>query len=341
MHRRRSIWPLVALIVAAVAMTTGFPADRVAAATLAGEPVFPDPGGGPRVITGLTAGFDELGPRSYLLDPSTGRYHWVPYEHAVLSPGRRLVAVASVDGGVGMASRRALLRVGEAALRWTGLPAGVPMWSPDGRALLVNTLDKGDGPPGEFTAHRYDLASGRIRSTPIDGFACDNCFVGWAADWTRHVVTLRRPAGGTDGPARYVNPDGSPGPLVGAVGHVWGADACSPSRRYVIVEPSRPAPAQVPPTTLDLRTGVTTAVAGAPWPLIGWCDDRRVVRAVPEPVDFSTVLEVVDIHTGAVCRRVPAPGLPPYRIRVGSSRGLSAHASGLGFCAARERGSYG
>lgn len=336
MYRRRRIWPLVALaIAAAVAMTTAFPTERGVAATLTDdpvEPVFPRPGGGPRVIAGLTGGFDDLGPRSYLLDPGTGRYHRVPYEHAVLSPDRRLVAVATTDGRVGVAGRRALLRAGEAALRWTGLPSGIPNWSPDGRALLVNTLDKGDGPPGTFAAHRYDLRSGRIRSTPIEGFTCENCLVGWAADSTRYVVMLRGPdPARPEGPAQYVNPDGSPGPLVGVVGHIWDADAYSPSRRYVIVEPSRPAPAGAQPTILDLRTGATAVVADTPWPLIGWYDERRVVRAVPEPADGSTVLEVVDIHTGAVSRRVPAPGLPPHRIQVGTSRGLPGHASGLGF----------
>lgn len=299
------------------------------AATESADPVFPRPGGGPRAVHVLTSG-----PVSYLLNPNTGRYREFPYPTLLLSPDGRTVAVESADDGrIGVAGRTALLRAGAAAVRWTELPGGAINWSPDGTALLTTTPDKGTR---RITINRYDLATGALRHTPVS-FATEGA-AGWAADSRRYVVRLPGPdPESPDGPMRYVEPDGSPGPLVGATGHIWDAEAYSPSRRYAIVEPARgypfppePAPWQYP-RILDLHSGRLVATIRTDWPLLGWYDQRRVVRVAPDPAGQPITLEVVDVPTGQVTRRVPAPGLPGYRIQLGSSAGLRGPAAELGF----------
>lgn len=300
-----------------------------AAATDPAGPVFPRPGGGPRAIHVLTAQAV-----SYLLDPATGRYRELPYPTLLLSPDGRTVALeAADDGRIGVADRAELLRVGAAAVRWTDLPGGAINWSPDGTALLTTTPDKATR---RIVVNRYDLATDTLRHTPVS-FATEGA-AGWAADSRRYVVRLPGPDPEIpNGPLRYVEPDGTPGPLVGASGHIWDADAYSPSRRYAIVEPARgypfppePAPWQYP-RILDLVSGRLVATIRTDWPLLGWYDSRRVVRVAPGPAGQPTTLEVIDVFTGQVTRRVPAPGLPAYRIQLGSSAGLCGPAAALGF----------
>jgi hypothetical protein len=336
-HRtRRRISRFASPAVAAVlALTTLFIVNQpisgasTAPATreIASQPAFPRPGGGPQAIHAYTPLNAD---HSYLLDISSGEYVRLPYLNTLLSPNRRLVAVESADGGIGVASRRALLRDGESAIRWTGLPGGTPAWwSPDGRALLVTTLDKGDGPPGKFDAYRYDLATGRVRHTPIS-LDCDICIAGWAADSTRYLVQLRSDDPAVlEGPLRYLDPDGTAGPLLGANGVAPEGGQYSPTGRHLIVEPVRPNGGAQRPAVVDLRTGRVVTTVDTAWPLPGWYDQRRVVRIAPGAGD--PVLEVVDIRTGRVGTRVPIPGLLPYRLQLGSSAGLRGEAAALGF----------
>jgi hypothetical protein len=293
-------------------------------------PVFPRPGGGPRAIHTFSS---VSGTQTYLLDTAVGSYRQLPYVRIDLSPDGRKVAVEHTDGRIGVAERRALLRAGDAAVRWTSLPPGsMSGWSPDGKALLTTTLNKDTS---EFTAHRYDIATRRLRHTPIK-LDCDTCTAGWAADSARYVVRLR----GVDpeipdGPAQYLNPDGTAGSLVGTNGHIWSADAYSPSGRYVVVEPARPfVPGPEPwklPKVFDLRTRRVVSTISTDWPVVGWYDDRQVVRIAPAMEGDRVTLEVVDIHTGEAAKRVPAPGLEPYHIGLGSSAGLHGEAATLGF----------
>jgi hypothetical protein len=289
------------------------------AAAAADEPEFPRPGGGPRVIEAYNDG------RAYLLDRVGGTYQALPYIRAVVSPDGRQVAAEDQDGRISVLDRRG------GSVRPTSLPPGsFAGWSPDGSALLTTTLDK---ETRTFTAHRYDVRTGRARQTPI-ALDCVACTAGWAADSRRYVVMQRGPEElNGRGPLRYLNPDGTAGPLVGADGVIIAATAYSPSRRFVVVEPPYPLPPgdpieRHPARILDLRTGAVTELVSG-WPLLGWYDECHVVRIAPgEP---STMLEVVDARTGAVAKRVPAPGLAPFELQLGSARGLHGSAAERGF----------
>lgn len=307
------------------------PVGRPAPQTADGTVTFPRPGGGPQAIQALST----LDGTAYVLNTRAGEYRKVPYVSVTISPDGSTVAVENVDGQIGVVSRTA---VGGGAVRWTSLPPGSPAgWSPDGTALLTTTLDK---ETRTFTAHRYDVATGQLRHTPIN-LECDTCTAGWAADSVRYVVQLR----GADpdlptGPLGYLNPDGTPGPLMGAEGHIWDAGSYSPSRRYAVVEPSRGGgfegadPTQLAdwqlPRILDLTTGETVRTLPTSYPVLGWYDERQVVT-VAYAGPGTTVLEVVDIHTGLVSRQVSAPGLPPMILQIGSSEQLRADAAEYGF----------
>jgi hypothetical protein len=294
------------------------------------EPVFPQPGGGPIAIHLYNDGTD-----SYLLDTATGQYPKVPYQ-LHLAPDERTLAVEDIDGRVGLADRTALLRDGGAAVRWTPFTSeGGLNWSPDGTALLATTLDR---KIGRFTAQRYDIATRQIRQTRVN--LDSTGAVGWAADSRRYVVELaNHDSDGVDGPMRYINPDGTPGPFLGMTGHIWNATSYSPSRRYAIAEPARDetfpdADALADwqcPRILDLWSGKVIATIRTGWPALGWYDDQHVVRIAPARWDAPTVLEVVDIHTGTVSKRVSASGLPPFELQLGSSRWLRGGAANLGF----------
>ncbi|HLL69261.1 MAG TPA: hypothetical protein VK453_26635 [Micromonosporaceae bacterium] len=297
--------------------------------------VFPQPGGGPVAIQALVTARQE---ESYLLDPTTGDYRALPYSYLQLSPDGRTVVVEQFDGEAkyALAERGALLRDGEQALRPIDLPPGTLHWSPDGTALLTTTLDKNTR---QFTVHRYDVATGRLRHTPV-ALACDICTAGWAADSRRYVVSVR----GADPQmpsalAQYLNPDGTPGPMLGsgADGFVYGAEAYSPSRRYVILEPARPfGPGELTndklPRVYDLRARRVVATIHTAHPLLGWYDNRHVVRLAVTDDEVPDTIEVVHIHTGRVTRRVAAAGLPPaVSIQLGSTAGLSRIAATRGF----------
>jgi hypothetical protein len=300
------------------------------AATAADGPVFPRPGGGPKAIHVLN---EVAGQGTHLLDTDTGTYRALPFLTLTVSPDGRLVAVEREDGHIGVAERRALLRLGATAVRWTELYSGV-FWSPDGTALLHTSWDRGSD---TFTAQRYDVRTGLVRDTPIS-LDCDTCTAGWAADSIRYTVMLR----GTDpesptGPARYLNPDGTAGPLVGADGMIWDADSYSPSRRYVVVEPPRPF---IPDDTagwqrskiFDLRSKrVVGTLSNNYWPVSGWYDDSHVVRTARVAEGEPTALEIIDVRTGAVTRRIAAPGLPQCCVQLGSSARLHGAAARLGF----------
>jgi dipeptidyl aminopeptidase/acylaminoacyl peptidase len=327
-HRGARLAAGVAALIAGLAIpaTAGArSAPPPAAPVVESVPTFPSPGGGPVAIQAW-AGLS--GETPLLLDRVTGRYRPVPYVSIRLAPDGLRVAVEKDDGRIGIADRQQLLRHGDRAVRWTALPAAGMEWSPDGRALLTTTVDK---ERRRQTAHRLDVRTGRVRDTLLPPWTSGA--VGWAADSRRYLV-MAEPAdpAATNGPLRYVDPDGTAGPALGVEGRVWGADAYSPSRRLVIVEPSRPELTPTPAQVLDLRTGRVLAVVDAELPLLGWHDEWQVVRVAPAPEGTPTVLEVLDVRTGRVSERIRAGGLPAGSLlQLGSTACLAPAAVRRGF----------
>jgi hypothetical protein len=297
---------------------------------------FPRPGGGPQAIQAY--GFTARTNSTFLLDPVTGRYLEYPFEHAVLSPDLTMLAVVGPDGP-GVVERSALFRDGMSAIQPVDRPDafGRPVWSPDETAVLFSSMYKDDASrTTSFTAHRYDVDTGRITDTPIN-LDLLGTSVGWAADSTRYLA-LERGAQGNDtvdpGPLRYIEPDGTLGePLVFDGGYVGGAESYSPSGEYVFVHASDIMTEQ-PVTTrvLDVATGeVVATLPGDRAVPIGWYDDTTVAlitrHGTPE-----VALELVDITTDEVTERIPLRGLPdPRTLQIGSSEGLTGAAEEFGF----------
>lgn len=294
------------------------------------EPTFVTPGGGPRAVHVYTV--DEL--RSYLLDPATGQYHQLPYLVS-LSPDLRHVAVEDVNGRPGVVDRAALLREGESAIRWIDVPAGNGLrWSPDGTALLFTSLAKGTGSI-RFTAHRYDLDIAAIKNTAINADILGSS-VGWAADSRRYVASLRGNSTADTvepGALRYLEPDGTLGQRIEIEGGlVGGAESYSPSGKLMIVDASDIMSAQpIASKVLDVATGqVVIALPRSAKP-VGWYDEKIVVLLAAGPVGDS-VLELMDVATGAVTKRIEMPGVPQLRsLQIASSAGLTGAAVKFGF----------
>ncbi|WP_020525118.1 TolB-like translocation protein [Catelliglobosispora koreensis] len=310
------------ILIAALAVTSMF-ADVDA-------PTFPRPGGGPVAIHSYQ---DPLGdfPRTWLLNTITGCYEELPFQTATVSPDGKTVAVIKDDGTVpelGVVGRAAWQRHGEAAVRWPGVPnAGTVQFSPDGKALL--TYERRES----FVIHRFDLSTGVTTSTVVPTDLYYTPF--WAADSTRYLINVESP--GPLAQMQYLNPDGTLGPPFSAEGGV--VRGYSPSRKHVIIEPPLPMEPGEPADwhfakVVDVHSGrivnrIPSAqpVLGVPQtsPLLGWYDDRHVIRYAPTSPE--TTIEVVNIFTMRVLKRVPAAGLHPLSYSdVRSSAGLSPFA---------------
>lgn len=295
----------------------------------AGPVIFPTPGGGRRAIHAY-----QIAPfRAYLLDPVAGRYHEVPFA-VTLSPDGDRVAVNDGER-TGVAERAALLRDGAAAVRWTPLPPGNgPFWSPDGAALLLTGIDKGGGRI-RFSAHRYDLASGRITQTPIDLDLIGGA-VGWAGDSRRYLALTVGQRGAdtvTPGALRYVEPDGTLGDRIDIQGGlVHGASAYSPSRRLLAADASNiMSGTPVTSPVIEVATGRVVAEVPAGSRPVGWYDEETLVVLTPAWGDQQR-LELLTVQTGAIRARVALSGLPgATAIEIGPTTGFSATAARFGF----------
>ena len=293
-------------------------------------PTFPRPGGGPVAIHSYQ---DPLGdiPRAWLLNTITGCYEELPFQTAAVSPDGKTVAVIKDDGTVpelGVVGRAAWQRHGEKAVRWPGVPnAGTVQFSPDGKALL--TYERRES----WIIHRYELSTGVVTSTVMPAELLGMPY--WAADSTRYLINIEDPS--PTGRMHYLNPDGTLGPVFTAEGGV--VRGFSPSRKHIIIEPPLPLYHTEPgdwrtAKVVDVHTGqivnrIPTAqpVLGVPQPspLLGWYDDRHVIRYAPTTPE--TTLEVVNIFTMRVLKRVPAAGLHPLSYsEVRTSAGLSPFA---------------
>ena len=298
---------------------------------LQAQALLPRPGGGPRVIHAYSS--SDSATTTLLLDPTTGRYHRVPYT-VLLSPDLQNAVVGTGDR-VGLVDRAKLLREGKSAIKWLDFPLGNGLaWSPDGTALVITSIEKTGGTPA-FTAHRYTLATGTVTDTPIKLDLLGSA-VGWAADSERYLALLNG-AQTRDtvepGALRYIAPDGTLGKRVEVEGGlIGGAESYSPSRKYVIgYAAGVMSVSRLPSPVIDLERGTLVGSLRADAHPIGWYDDRSAVLLDPGPGNRS-VLEVVDVTTNKIVKRVELPrasGL--VTLQIGSSAGLSGAAARLGF----------
>ena len=305
------------------------PTDTGPGAGPAGPMIFPTPGGGRQAIHVY-----QVEPfRAYLLDPASGRYHDVPFA-VTLSPNGDRVAVSDGER-IGVAERAALFRDGAAAVRWTPLPPGNgPLWSPDGTALLLTAIDKGNGTL-RFSAHRFDVATGRLTRTPIDLDLLGGA-VGWADDSRRYlalVVGERSADTVTPGELRYVEPDGRLGDRIDVRGGLErGASSYSPSRRLLVTDASGiMSAAPVTSPIIEVATGRVVAEVPAGSRPIGWYDEETLVVLTPA-WGGQQRLELLTVATGAVRKRIDLAGLPgATSIEIGPTTGFSATAARFGF----------
>ena len=341
-RRRRRGKALVAVAAAAVTLAlvgvpvavwqAGGSTDRLESAAApkgSARALLPTPGGGPIAIHVYHS--DGNTPRTFLLDVEAGKYRAVPYQ-VLLSPDQKRVAVID-NARTGLADRAALLRDGKTAIDWLDLPPGNGLaWSPDGAALLLTSIDKSGGKPG-FTAHRYAVATGTKVSTPITVDLLGGA-VGWAADSRRYLALLSAGEVGDTvepGGLRYIEPDGTLGPLVETQGGlVGGADSYSPSREHVVTDASQLMSAtRLPSPIVAVGTGRVVAWVPAGARPVGWYDDKTVVQL---SAGDRPALELLDIGTGQVVKRValpPAGGL--ITLHVAASKGLTGDATSFGF----------
>lgn len=328
--RRRRAAPLVAVAAAAAAVAIVVPlavlrpgGDGAPAAPSSPSAVDPAPdrpaptqlpalGGGPRTLHAFTMASTG---RTSLLDVRTGRYQELPYETVLLSPDLRRVAVEK-DERVGIADRSALLRDGERAVSWTNLPGGSGlMWSPDGVALLLGTLEKTSSSVSH-TVLRYDLRTRLVTSTPVPTGITLIGTPTWAAnsrDYLLLPVGAESTQGVRPGPLRVLHPDGTLGRVLpGPGGVVDGPAAYSPSGELMVADTGdimmgKPGPSAV----LDARTGEEVGtLPPSTGTVIGWYDERTVVRLSGLDVSEAALL-LLDARTGRTVRTIPLPGVPP------------------------------
>lgn len=80
--------------------------------------------------------------------------------------------------------------------------------------------------------------------------------------------------------------------------------------------------APTPTPVLDVRTGAVVGMLPAGGRVVGWYDERTVLRLAEGPA-----LLLVDARTGRTGRTVPLPGGPELTaVQVGSSAGVSSEA---------------
>jgi len=301
------------------------PATPPSVPTSSADPVFPAPGGGARAVEVYGTRFSpDAG--SYLLDLTDGTYHALPWLVSVSPDGTQVAVFDDGQGRVGLADRSALLAQGEAAITWLELPrSNGPLWSPDGTALLSTTTIRDATDHIGFVVTRYDIATGEQTTTQIPwGDQLVGSRVGWAADSQGYLAMIREiddEGREVAGPVQYLNPDGTPGASIDVPGGlVGGAEAYSPSRRYLILDASGVMlEERACSRIVDVTTGEAVVVFAPGEIPVGWYSETAFVR------QKDGVLQVVDLATLAVLKEVDLSGVGTLApLQLGPSDGTAA-----------------
>ena len=305
---RTGIAALVLILLAAVPVV--WARQHTAGLPPAGPPVseapdMPRPGGGPSAIHVF-----GVGGVSFVLNPETGAYQSFPFV-VVLSPDLRWAAILD-EGEVGVVSREALLQDGDATATWLDMPpADGPTWSPNGKALLVTSVDR-------TSALRYEPdvpGSASPFSLPISGIGAP---LGWASDSERYIGLITK-QGNPSGMVYLTRKNRDSGSLEGSPGQVTGY---SPDKRYGFVQ----ALPGLKSTVFYDKNGVLLSSVPATGAFAGWYDETTVALVD----DKAPALVLQDVTELDRVRTIPLPQAPD-RIQIGPSAGLTGEAAGYGF----------
>jgi hypothetical protein len=275
---------------------TATPSPEASSPTSWLERPFTLPGGW--VITGATAkGTTAL--ESLVLDRERGKYIAVSgYEETWAAPRGRIAAVVDYD----RPSSLGLLDVGTQKVRWVKTGAGSldPVWSPDGRRLVLTGLDK---ETGAWSFEIVDAQTGKVARHPYDWvrYECtDVCQFTWSPDGKEVALPQSDPKAPRSEAVPHLRrgiqffsaTDGRPTRLVPVHGNVAGAAAWSPDGGSVVVQ------GQKGPELAEVANG--KVVRSYPTDAVHWIDDHRLLHVG----DGEAVL--LDV-SGKELERAPLP----------------------------------
>lgn len=214
--------------------------------------------------------------------PGAAVFRRLPWQQASVSPTGRIAVVDTTDATPG--GRVGVIDDLTGGVRWqsVGLPALHPVWSPDGRTVLVTTLTA-DGRTGQRDgAALLDTVTWTVRQIQLDDAYADSGLGGMALSWDPGGGALVGPAdretyGGepefglrwwdlTGAVLRTVPLPGRPGSANSQVVSPSGARAAASTGQGVVV--------------VDTRNGqVLARPPAAVSAVYGWRDESHVVAA--------------------------------------------------------------
>jgi hypothetical protein len=299
-HRRRQ------LVTAGVAIAAVAAGTYAGAAALTGRTSTVDAAaGGDIAVTGLScqpgaAYQPDEPPHSRLLNPATGRYVTVPYCGAVPSPDLTKAVVTGGAGSKADPEKQGILDIATGQVRWISGVAGLAVWSPDSRQVLLYTNQAAQI---LHTGRGYALVDAATAVARLVPFQNPRGAPVWLPDGTIAIVTCGcptapAPRGEVVDPGYYADP--TPGPRV----PVTLPPGKRPDHPIRVTTPGVPDPAPVE----EVHTGRNWR----PLPMVS-PDGTRVVFTVAEGMD-APVVDVAATSTGRQLHRIT---LPAYNEVVG------------------------
>jgi len=285
--------------------------------------------------TFVVSSFHTAGqPGTYLLDPRTGGYTLTSYSWAVVSPDARSAAVLPDlgPGGKPAATRIGIVDLRTRAVGWVTTPEPVwaPVWSADGRTVLVTVVPAegiGSGPSTGFL--RLDVASGRLTNTPVTGQPPVTGPFLWGPDGTTVICSTDAgsehvPTGRPGGPTVY-DLNGRQLRHLDVPASVLTLDPWSPSGRLLVLDGAA-AGGRPQQLVVDAATGRVVARVDTPHPTLGWRDDAHLLVRTDEGA-----VQSVEIASGARRNLATLPRRDIDDVFLTPAEGLSAQARKNGF----------